>query len=82
MLEHAIETGRGGCYLRLTPELSGNGDEQDVLGAIPIERLRCKLKLFIHNASLLIAKLDVQGEAAFATRATHVSCPHVCGAPY
>jgi hypothetical protein len=20
MMEHAIETGRGGCYLRLTPE--------------------------------------------------------------
>jgi hypothetical protein len=82
MLEHAIENGRGGCYLRLTPELSGNGDEQDVLGAIAIERLRCKPKLFIHNASLLIAKLDVQGEAALATRAKHVPCPHVCGAPF
>ena len=53
-----------------------------MLRAIASERLRYKLQRLINDMLLPIAKIYIEGEAAFTARAKHIACPRVRVAIY
>ena len=50
--------------------------------ALPSECLCCKPKLIVNNILFRVELVSVHSEAVSATRANHIPCPYVCGAPY
>jgi len=49
---------------------------------LPAGRLFCKSKLIVNNMLFLVEFVPVYREHVFAARTNHISCPHVCVAPY
>lgn len=49
---------------------------------LPSKRLFCKSKLIVNDMLFLVELVPVYREQVFAARANHISCPHVCVAPY